>query len=152
MTSGVEGFSQAHVAEPAGVVAGYDGSASASTALEWAVEAAQRASTQEKAAVRRSSPDCAATRTPSVDAETRPLFEQARSTAADEPSVAVTFLSGSGRPSAVLIAEAAGASLAAVGARGRGGFSGLVLGSLSQKMLMHAECPVAVVHGSAESL
>jgi nucleotide-binding universal stress UspA family protein len=32
------------------------------------------------------------------------------------------------------------------GRRGSGGFSGLVTGSVSQKVLAHASCPAAVVH------
>ena len=67
-------------------------------------------------------------------------------TASSFPDVPVSFVSGTGRPAEVLLSEALGATLLVVGSRGSGGFSGLVMGSVSQKVLAHADCPVAVLH------
>lgn len=45
-----------------------------------------------------------------------------------------------------LIEHAAGAQSLVVGSRGRGGFKGLLLGSVSSKCAAHATCPVLIVH------
>jgi nucleotide-binding universal stress UspA family protein len=53
------------------------------------------------------------------------------------------------RPVAGLIAASAGQRLLVVGSRGRGAFAGAVLGSVSQGVLHHAACPVAVVKSAS---
>jgi nucleotide-binding universal stress UspA family protein len=49
-------------------------------------------------------------------------------------------------PAKALVAESARAELLVVGSRGRGGFTGLLLGSTGQAVLHHAACPVAIAH------
>ena len=49
-------------------------------------------------------------------------------------------------PWRALVTVSEGADLLVVGARGSGGFLGLRLGSVSEKCLQHATCPVAVIH------
>ncbi|QJY48981.1 universal stress protein [Pseudonocardia broussonetiae] len=48
-------------------------------------------------------------------------------------------------PTHALLTEAAGAQLVVVGSRGRGGFRGLLLGSVGHAVLHRSPCPVAVV-------
>jgi len=55
-----------------------------------------------------------------------------------------------GQAASVLLdcARDLGASLLVVGTRGRGGFSSLLLGSVSEEVSRHSDCPVAVVRAS----
>ncbi|WP_250029278.1 universal stress protein [Paractinoplanes maris] len=61
------------------------------------------------------------------------------------PEVAMHERLIEGPAETVVTQETGGAGLVVVGSRGRGRLAGLLLGSTSQALLRHAECPVAVV-------
>jgi nucleotide-binding universal stress UspA family protein len=54
-----------------------------------------------------------------------------------------------GHPARVLVDAAADADLLVVGSRGRGGFTGTLLGSVSQHAIAHGACPVVVAREPA---
>ncbi|MFI7606473.1 universal stress protein [Micromonospora sp. NPDC049366] len=61
------------------------------------------------------------------------------------PDLPLTREAVHGRPGRVLAEASKRARLVVVGGQGRGEFTGLLLGSVSQSVLHHADCPVAVV-------
>jgi nucleotide-binding universal stress UspA family protein len=143
---------------PARVVVGIDGSPAAQAALEWAVqEAAVRGATLEVVH---------AWRTPYVGGDPfgatividpKAFEDGARAVMAkamasvdvsslDQP--VVTSIAHDGAAAAILTAGEQ-ADLVVMGARGVGGFAGLLLGSASSQVVHHARCPVVIVPSPA---
>ena len=62
-----------------------------------------------------------------------------------EPAVDVRTSVEEGNPAKVLIERSKEADLVVLGSRGHGGFKGMLLGSVSQHLVAHSECPVVIV-------
>ncbi|PRX45205.1 nucleotide-binding universal stress UspA family protein [Prauserella shujinwangii] len=81
-----------------------------------------------------------------VDEEERlTLAEQLAGWQEKYPDVPVERVVTRGRPVRTLLDYAERAQLVVVGSRGRGGFTGMLLGSTSRALVTHAACPVLVV-------
>ena len=65
---------------------------------------------------------------------------------ADQGVKVQTIVMQDHHPAEALMAQSEDADMLVVGSRGRGGFTGLVLGSVSQQCVHHARCPVVVIH------
>jgi nucleotide-binding universal stress UspA family protein len=134
-------------AAPSGVVVGVDGSRAGTAALHWAADTA--ATYQAPLTIVFARPDVEGD-VVEAEQEEQLLDRSACDVREHQPELVVTdvrvrFRHGRGRPAGILVDEAHGCALAVVGARGLGGFVGLLMGSVSQQVLAHADCPVAVV-------
>ena len=77
--------------------------------------------------------------------EQQVLAERLAGWASKYPDVEVERVVVRDRPAHALQERSVGAELLVVGSRGRGGLVGALLGSVSQKLLHHAACPVVIV-------
>lgn len=141
-----------------GIVFGHDGSTCAQEALRWAARLALRADldlhvVRSWAMMTAPQPSTweAGYVPPLTDWEKAVRDELTAHVAAAglDPEVRVTCHVVHKAPAQALITAAEGASLLVVGARGRGGFAGLLLGSVSDQLVHHAPCPVTVVRSGA---
>lgn len=134
------------------LVVGVDGSAAAAAAVRWAVQEAHRRlarlcvvhalNQRHSGAFHRANPAFVAEERRAADEVLDTAVRQARALAGD---VVVHPVLEVGQPSVVLLRQAAGADLVVLGSKGRGGFAGLLLGSTSLQVAMHASCPVVVL-------
>ncbi len=141
--------------DSAPIVIGFDGSDFADEALRkglwlaskvgaptrivraWTISNAPRPSTWERGYV------------PPVDdfaaAVLQQLKNQTAARPAEYPDVAVTFEVPHGAAGRELLKASEDARLIVVGTRGLGGFSGLLMGSVSDQVVEHAKCDVFVI-------
>lgn len=82
---------------------------------------------------------------PAGDAD-RMLHDTLRAVLGDEVADVETMVR-EGSAANVLLEASSDARMLVVGSRGHGGFTGLVLGSVSTACAEHAACPVLVIHG-----
>ena len=154
--SGLEGgvlfeASEGYPGNPGQVILGYDGSPASNRAAAFAFRHAEAmgcgvvaVSVEAGRGDPETEPIDPENATPGSD--TSAFHSPVIVTASSFPDVPVSFVAGYGRPAEVLLTQAIGAELLVVGSRGAGGFAGLIMGSVSQKVLAHASCPVAVLH------
>ncbi|MDX8148890.1 universal stress protein [Lentzea sp. BCCO 10_0061] len=145
---------QADRAEDAPIVVGVDGSAASDAALQFAFETAALRGAPVLAVRTWLDAVVDATRltvliAASIEAieadERRLLAEQVAGCAKACPDVPVRMMLSRDGSARVLVEQSASAQLVVVGTRGRGGFRGLLLGSTSQSLIHHSECPVAII-------
>ncbi|MEW2503714.1 universal stress protein [Amycolatopsis sp. CA-161197] len=147
----VRGSGSTRVTGP--VVVGVDGSPTSDAAIGWAFEEASRRRVplvalhawQDSYSGRPFGENRA---TPLIDvgeAEKRALARRLAGRREQFPDVGVELVVERDRPRDRLIDHGKAASVVVVGSRGRGGFTGMVLGSTTHALLHHADCPVLVV-------
>src|ERR1700734_4035295 len=141
------------------VIAGADGSQESLRAVEWAArEAVLRGTSLRIVSVpglpRRMTaiPATPGTVSDVVEKSTsEALTPAAEQAAAQQPGLAVDTQLVAGAPAEVLVAAGQDASMVVLGSRGDGGFSAMVLGSVSRSVATHAPAPVVVVGGETQA-
>ncbi|HEX6567920.1 MAG TPA: universal stress protein [Acidimicrobiales bacterium] len=135
------------------IVVGVDGSESSAAALRWAAHEAELHGSELVAVLawdlfNQHHPDGSRRFLPEYDDAhaDAALLAYAEAALGAEPAARVIRRPVCDVPAQGLIEAAKGADLLVLGARGLGGFRGLLLGSVSQQCLHHATGPIAIVH------
>jgi nucleotide-binding universal stress UspA family protein len=142
------------------VIVGIDGSAEAHAALRWALRYARRTGAQVEAIAAWQFPlpqlgapgDAGALMVSpeDVEAEARRWLDEAAGGADMHPDGGVQLITVGGDPVDVLLDRAAGAALIVLGNKGHGALAAAVLGSVAQRCVHHARCPVVLVPPAAK--
>jgi len=137
------------------VIVGVDGSESSAAALAWAARYAEATGAELHAVLAWHYPSAAGGPpvgvapkevTSEVERSRYEILDKAiESACAGRPAVQVQRRVVYGHPAQALIDESRRAGLLVVGSRGHGGFSGMLLGSISTHCVTHAACSVTVV-------
>ncbi|MEI8406585.1 MULTISPECIES: universal stress protein [unclassified Kribbella] len=122
------------------VVIGYDGSPAAGAALDFGLAHARRHHVDARVV---------AVHSPHEDHQRVTQHDLARAVQSRQTGPVAELIHVTGHPAEELLSWSTDARLLVVGARGRGGFTGMLLGSVSQTVLRQAQCPVAVIPRSA---
>ncbi len=138
------------------IVAGVDGSATSRLALEWAVAEARLRNGEVQAVTAWEFPPVTVgmeglIRDPDAFPQTARRLQNEVLKRVDSEGVTVTGDVVQGNAVDVLLRAAGNADLLVVGSRGLGGFTGLLLGSVSTQVLHHSPCPVLVVRTRART-
>jgi nucleotide-binding universal stress UspA family protein len=144
----------AGAAEPGHVVVGLDDSDHARAALTAAVAEAAALGAEVEAVLAYEPPnywsDLYAVVAPSVGETAEHAQRRGEAIVGEvlgaEPATAVRVVAVEGHPAQVLMHRAEGARLLVLGSRSRNQLEGVVLGSVALHAVMHAPCPVLVVH------
>jgi nucleotide-binding universal stress UspA family protein len=134
------------------IVVGIDGSEHSGRALQWAIDEARVRGATVQAVHAWSYPLAMG-----LGANSSELLMRGAESAAESvldhaldslpDDVVVERILALGLAAESLLEAAKGAELLVLGSRGRGGFVGLLLGSVSQQCANHASCPVVIVPG-----
>lgn len=131
------------------IVVGVDGSPASDTALEWAAaEAVRRGVPLEVLHTAPAAVAAAAGGGYDYDeaADEDVLDAAAARARASFPGISVITRSDHRDPASALIERSTGAELVVVGAHGKGLLARVLLGSVSHRVVAHAQCPAVVVH------
>jgi nucleotide-binding universal stress UspA family protein len=147
------------------IVVGVDGSEESIAALRWALEEARLRDTTVRALRAWELPYASPPLEPLLPGSGFPQFavdvDEIRGAVEEQLDRVVSEAVGDaagvrieqelvqGHAADELVKASKGADLLVVGSRGHGGFSGLLLGSVSQACVQHARCPVVVVRETA---